>query len=311
MKRALVTGAAGFIGAHLTARLLERGVEVVGIDNLSWGHAEKVESLPGMRLIRGDVRKLPELGKELGAFTHVFHLAALISAYDSLNKPDDYFDTNVAGLMRLLELCQGSEKPRVVFASTSGIYGNSEKPLKSEDDLPRPTTVYAATKLMGEQLLAMYRSRFGFDDVSLRFFNVFGPGQSTTHPYANVTCRFAHAAANGLGVQLFGDGKQTRDFVYVDDVVDAMLLVATNPTRHSLYNVGTGQTASIAELLRMAQRLAGQNISVEQMPPWPNDIREIRADMSRLSSELGFRAKVSMEEGLARTIGWFKRTPQA
>jgi nucleoside-diphosphate-sugar epimerase len=311
LKRALITGAAGFIGAHLTARLVEQGVEVVAIDNLSWGHAEKIESLPNVKLIRGDVRSIGDWTSEIGEITHVFHLAALISAYDSLEKPDEYIDCNVMGLLRLLELLKTQQSPRLVFASTSGIYGNSAKATKSEGDLPQPTTVYATTKLAGEQLLAMYRSRLGFDDVSLRFFNVFGPGQSTTHPYANVTCRFAHAAARGLGVQLYGDGQQTRDFIYVDDVVDAMLLVAAQPTQRRVYNVGTGQAASIGGLLETVQRLAQKPVAVERLPPWPNDIRDIRADMSLLSAELGFRAKVSMQDGLARTVRAFQDEDEA
>jgi UDP-glucose 4-epimerase len=304
----LITGGAGFIGAHLTARLVERGLEVVVLDNLSWGHANKVESLPGVTVVEADVRQLPAVMPKLGSFSHVFHLAALISAYQSLEAPDEYFDTNVNGLLRVLELCGKSSQPRLVFASTSGVYGNSDHALKSEEDLPRPTTVYAATKLAGEHLLGMYRSRLGFDDVALRFFNVYGPGQSPKHPYANVTCRFSFAAARGLPVQLFGDGSVTRDFIYVDDVVEAVLAVAFKPTKQRVYNVGTGRTTSIAELLATVQRLAREPFPIEKHPPWPHDILDICANMSRLESELGFRARVSMEDGLARTIESFRQS---
>jgi UDP-glucose 4-epimerase len=278
---------------------------------MSWGDARKVESLPGVTVMPGDVRKLANASAKLGSFTHVFHLAALISAYQSLEAPDEYFDNNVNGLLRVLELCGKSEKPRLVFASTSGVYGNSDHALKSEEDLPRPTTVYAATKLTGEHLLGMYRPRFGFDDVALRLFNVYGPGQSPKHPYANVTCRFSFAAAHGLPVQLFGDGRQTRDFIYVDDVVDAMLSVAFNPTKQRVYNVGTGRVTSIAELLATVQRLSREPLVIEQHPAWPNDIRDIRADVSRLEMELGFRAGVSLETGLSRTIESFRQSIEA
>ncbi len=310
MARALVTGGAGFIGAHLTARLVERGFEVVVVDDLSWGHAHKLTGLKGVQLIEGDIRKLPQLGK-LGEFSHVFHLAALISAYQSLEEPDQYFDANVNGLLRVLELCKASQKPRLVFASTSGIYGNSELALKSETDLPRPTTVYAATKLAGEHLLEMYRARLGFDDVALRFFNVYGPGQSTKHPYANVTCRFSHAAARGGTVQLFGDGSVTRDFIYIDDVVEAVLAVAFKPTKHRIYNVGTGRAASIGELLATVQRLAVKPITVEKHAAWPNDIQTICANVSRLEQELGFKARVGFEQGLQQTIEYFASTDSA
>jgi UDP-glucose 4-epimerase len=268
--------------------LVERGFEVVALDDLSWGNAHKLDGLKGVRLIEGDIRKLPQLGP-LGAFSHVFHLAALISAYQSLEEPDQYFDTNVNGLLRVLELCKGSERPRLVFASTSGVYGNSEQALKSEGDVPRPTTVYAATKLAGEHLLAMYRERLGFDDVALRFFNVYGPGQSTKHPYANVTCRFSHAAAHGGTVQLYGDGSVTRDFIYM----------------------GTGRAASIGELLATVQRLAIKPITVERHAAWPNDIQSIRANMSRLEQELGFKARVGFEQGLKQTIEYFASSASA
>lgn len=305
--RALVTGGAGFIGAHLTARLVERGFEVVVLDDLSWGDASKLAGLPAVRLLRGDVQELPQLAAQLGSFSHVFHLAALISAYQSLEQPDQYFDTNVKGLLRVLELCAKSQAPRLVFASTSGVYGNSEHARKSEQDLPRPTTVYAATKLAGEQLLDMYRSRIGFDDVALRFFNVYGPGQSTKHPYANVTCRFSHAAAKGSAVQLYGDGSVTRDFIYIDDVVEAVLTVAFEKTRHRVYNVGTGRSVSIADLLDTVQRLAARPLAVERHAAWPNDIQDIVADVGRLEGEFRFRARVGLEQGLRRTIEYFSR----
>lgn len=309
MARALVTGGAGFIGAHLVARLVERGLDVVVLDDLSWGTQSKVDGLKGVTFVKGDIRQLAQLSPTLGSFTHVFHLAALISAYQSLEEPDAYFDTNVNGLLRVLELCGQSQQPRLVFASTSGVYGNSDNSLKSEADLPRPTTVYAATKLAGEHLLAMYRARLGFDDVALRFFNVYGPGQSTKHPYANVTCRFSHAAAHGGTVQLFGDGSVTRDFIYIDDVVEAVLAAAFQKTARRVYNVGTGRAASIAELLAIVQRLAPKPITIERHPAWPNDIQNICADMSLLESELGFRARVGFEQGLRQTIDYFARTP--
>ncbi len=309
MERFLVTGGAGFIGAHLVARLVERA-EVVVVDDMSWGDASKLTRLQGVKVIREDVRRLKDRGGELGRFSHVFQLAALISAYQSLENPDEYFETNVGGLLGVMETCGSVEQPpRLVFASTSGVYGNSELALKSEGDLPRPTTVYAVTKLAGEQLLSMYRDRLGFDDVALRFFNVYGPGQSPNHPYANVTCRFSHAAAQGRPIQLYGDGRQTRDFIYIDDVIEAILTVAFRPTRERVYNVGTGRSASIAQLLSTVQGLAGAPVSVERLAPWPNDIQDICADVSRLETELGFRARVDLETGLARTIASFRSPP--
>lgn len=308
MTRALVTGGAGFIGAHLTARLVQLGLDVVVVDNLSWGDATKLQGMKGVTLIERDVRELGQSSPQLGSFSHVFHLAALISAYESLERPDAYVDANVNGLLRLLEACRNSTSPRLVFASTSGVYGNTVHALKSETDVPEPASVYAATKLTGEHLLAMYRTRMGFDDVALRFFNVYGPGQGLNHPYANVTCRFSHAAALGGTVELFGDGSQTRDFIYVDDVVEAILAVAFKPTLHRVYNVGTGASASIGHLLEIVKRLARKPLTVERRPRWPNDIQDIRANTERIRSELGFSAKVGFEAGLEQTIASFVRS---
>lgn len=305
MKKALVTGGAGFIGAHLVRRLVEAEYEVVVVDNLSWGDARKLPTT-GTRLISDSVLNLAKYEPELTGVTHVFHLAALISAYDSLLTPDPYVETNVLGLQRVLEACAKLERPRLVFASTSGIYGNTPQPMKVETDPPQPATVYALTKLAGEHLLEMYRERFHYDDVSLRLFNVYGPGQNPKHPYANVTCKFSRAAALGEGVKLYGDGSQTRDFIYVDDVVEAFLLAGSRPCRHRLYNVGTGAQASIATLLELAQQVADTQLQVERLPDWPNDIRAIGADCTRLFGEHGFSPKVSLREGLARTVQFFR-----
>jgi len=305
VSRALITGGAGFIGGHLSQRLLELGMDVLIVDDLSWGRRERLKPSPKVRFIEGSVLDLPRLVPDLAGVTHVFHLAALISAYESLEKPDVYFNVNINGLLRVLELCRGIS-PRLVFASTSGVYGNTAAPTKRELDLPSPATVYASTKLAGEHLLSMYRSRVGFDDVSLRFFNVYGPGQSPKHPYANVTCRFSRAAALGGEVELFGDGGQTRDFIYIDDVIDAVCRVAFAPVKERLYNVGTGQDASIAKLLESVQQLGGSGMTVQRREPWPNDIRHIRADISAIQRDFDFAPRVSLDEGLARTVEFFR-----
>jgi UDP-glucose 4-epimerase len=307
VSRALVTGGAGFIGSHLVRRLVRQGFDVVVVDNLSWGRREHTAGLPGVTLIEGDVLDIERLLTDTHGITHVFHLAALISAFESLEKPDLYLRANVQGLLRVIELCRRLDGPRLVFTSTSGIYGNAQEFMKRESDLPSPATVYASTKLVGEQLLTMYRGRVGYEEVALRFFNVYGPGQSPKHPYANVTCRFSRAAALGEGVELFGDGKQSRDFVFVDDVVEAMMRVALGPVRQRLYNVGTGSEASIAGLLEAVQRLAGTRIDVAQREPWPNDIRRICADISQIRRDFEFEPRVALEDGLRQTIEFFRK----
>jgi nucleoside-diphosphate-sugar epimerase len=304
---ALVTGGAGFIGAHLVKRLARDGWRIAVLDDLSWGDPRTIEGLDGVELIRADVANINHYQDILGGVSHVFHLAALISAYQSLEQPDAYLETNVTGLLRVLETCSHLSRPRVVFASTSGVYGNSPHAVKRESDPPMPTTVYALTKLAGEHLLHMYRDRFGYDDVSLRLFNVYGPGQNPEHPYANVTCQFARAAAIQAPVQLIGDGAQTRDFIYIDDVIDAFVIAATRPCQHRVYNVGGGSPSSILRLLRQAEELSGCSLEVVRRPAWPNDIRAISADCSRLRDEHGFAPQVSLRDGLARTIDAFRQ----
>lgn len=276
---------------------------MVVVDDLSWGRADRLP--PGVRLIQGDIADPSVLAKVGAPVTHVFHFAALISAQQSLSEPDAYFRANVEGTLRLIERCGRLGPCRLVFASTSGVYAGTPGVIKRETDSPRPSTVYALTKLTGEHLLSMYRREYGFEDVSLRFFNVYGPGQSTRHPYANVACRFAHAAAKGLPVQLYGDGAQTRDFVYIDDVIDAIVAAAQKPIAARILNVGTGRQASIAELLALVQEIGDTKLTIEQLPPWKNDIDAIEADSATLRESLGVTPRVSLREGLLETIRFF------
>lgn len=303
MSIALVTGGAGFIGSHLTRRLVNEGFDVVVVDDLSWGRADSLP--PGVRLVRGDVGDAAVLDQVGGGVSHVFHFAALISAQQSLSEPDIYIRSNVNGTLRLIQQCARWRPCRFVFASTSGVYAGTPDVLKRETDSPRPTTIYALTKLSSEHLLSVYRKEYGFDDVSLRFFNVYGPGQSTRHPYANVACRFAYAAALNLPVQLYGDGAQTRDFIYIDDVVDAIVAAAKMDVVDRVLNVGTGTQSSIRQLLELAQELAGTRLNVEQLPHWKNDIDAIQADNTLLQRSLGVTPRVELREGLLETIRFF------
>lgn len=305
-KRYLVTGGAGFIGSHLCEALVARGDHVVVLDNFCSGKPENLAGLSGdLELIEGDVRSIADLGKDIGQVDAIVHLAALISGYDSLLTPDEYEDVNVRGLLRVIEFAAERNIGRILLASSSTVYGNQHGISLSERVPPQPLTVYALTKLAGEHLLRLYGEAHGFSHCSLRLFNVYGPRQATDHPYANVTCKFAHAAANGLPVKLFGDGEQSRDFVYVSDVVRAFLSVLET-SRHSLYNVGTGQEARINDLLATLHDITGSPLTAEQCPPWPNDIRSIRADMSRFAQEFGFRPEMSLGDGLRRTVDFFR-----
>jgi len=305
-KRILVTGGAGFIGSHLCDALLAEGHSVTVFDNLTSGKRSNLgPERPSLAIIEGDVRSLCDRGSEIGEIDVIVHLAALISGYESLKSADEYFDVNVGGLLQVIQFAADRHIPRIVFASSSTVYGNRDGSPLAEDILPEPLTVYALTKLAGEHLLRMYGALHGFSHCSLRLFNVYGPRQAPDHPYANVTCKFSHAVANNLPVDLYGDGEQSRDFVYVGDVVSAFLAVV-NGSERAIYNVGTGRAARINDLISELGAIAGTSLKVRQHEPWPNDIRSIRADTSRFEGEFGLRSEVALADGLARTVEFFR-----
>jgi UDP-glucose 4-epimerase len=307
-KSYLVTGGAGFIGSHLADALLAAGHRVTVLDNFCSGRCENLAHASGqLRLIDGDIRSVADHADAIGQVDGIVHLAALISGYDSLSDPDAYEDVNIRGLLRVIEYAAANGVKRIVFASSSTVYGNREGIALTETVPPEPLTVYALTKLTGEHLLRLYGNMHGFSHCSLRLFNVYGPRQATDHPYANVTCKFSHAAANGLPVKLFGDGEQSRDFVYVDDVVRAFMAVLEG-SAEQIYNVGTGRTAKINDLIGELGRIGGKPLAAEPCPPWPNDIRSIQADTSRFAAEFGFAPEVGIREGLERTVDFFRST---
>jgi UDP-glucose 4-epimerase len=309
MAKVLVTGGAGFIGSHLCERLVNQGDEVVILDDMSSGACENLAAIDdSVRLIEDSLLNIGSHADELTGVTRIYHLAALISGYDSLADPEPYIQANLTGVSRLIALASCLPGARIIFASSSTVYGNGTDEARTENTPAAPLSVYALTKYAGEHLLNMYGQMHGLNHVSLRLFNVYGPRQRPDHPYANVTCKFSHAAAVGGGVELFGDGRQSRDFVYVDDVVDALVAVSAGG-RHRIYNVGTGIEHSIERLLQEVENAAGRRLEVRQRPAWPNDIRRIRADISRMAEEFGFRPRVSLAEGLRRTTDYFAGRP--
>jgi UDP-glucose 4-epimerase len=307
MTKVLITGGAGFIGSHLCDRLVARGDTVVVIDDFSSSSPENLAHLEGkIEVVRDSVHNLARHEEKLEGVTLVYHLAALISGFDSLSKPTEYLDQNLGGLLKVIELAKVLKRPRLIFASSSTVYGRRETPTCREQDQAAPATIYALTKLAGEQLLSMYAPLNHYEHVSLRLFNVYGPRQNPHHPYANVTCKFARAAALDEAVKLYGNGEQTRDFVYVSDVVEAFLAAAA-PTPQRVYNVGTGTDRSINSLLTELHGISGKPLRTEQGGEWPNDIRAIRADISRIREDLGFKPAVPLRDGLERTYAFFRR----
>ncbi len=303
MAKVLVTGGAGFIGSHLIEKLVAGGDEVVVVDNLLSGRRDNLPA--NVRLIEADVCDVLDLRDQIGEVDQIFHLAALISGHDSLGEADAYWQTNLTGVLRLIDFTAGStRKPKLIFASSSTVYGNQPPGHITEAALPAPTTTYALTKLAAEHSLRMYGELYGIEHVALRLFNVYGPRQNPDHPYANVTCKFARAGAQGLPIKLFGDGLQSRDFVYISDVVDAFLAVR-GPCKHHLYNVGTGHVTTIRELIDTIESLTSTSFEIEQCPPWPNDIRTISADTTRIRDEFDLATPTSIDVGLGATVEYF------
>jgi len=306
MTRILVTGGAGFIGSHLVDRLLEQGHSVTVLDDLSYGSLDFLPDHQALEIIEGTLDDLPSLTDRLRGVETIYHLAALISSHDSLHEPERYLDVNVGGTLRVIELARDIGAKRILFTSSSTVYGNAPSLERAETDVPQPITVYALSKLTGEHLLAMYAGLYGFSATVLRLFNVYGPRQSPNHPYANVTCKFAYAGARGGAIDLYGDGEQSRDFVYVDDVVAALLAIREHAPR-PFYNVGTGTNVSINQLLHEAEAAAGVKLERRQLAPWPNDIRAMRADISRLVEDFGFAPEATLADGMAATVAYFRQ----
>jgi UDP-glucose 4-epimerase len=295
--RAIVTGGAGFIGSHVAEALLARGDEVHVVDDLSSGQRENVPD--GVALHELDIRReaLTELAAELQPEA-LFHLAAQADVGTSIERPELDADVNVVGTIGVLEAAR-SVGARVVFASTGGaIYGECERPAREEDER-RPLSPYGASKLAGEEYLATWNRLYGTSHVACRLANVYGPRQRPSLE-GGVVAIFVHRLREGGDVEIFGDGNQTRDFVYVGDVVEAML-AAASASEGGVFNVGSGTETSVLELYRMCAETAGVEQQPHHAPERPGDLRHSVLDPSRAARDLGWQAGTALADGLART----------
>lgn len=295
--RALVTGGAGFIGSHVADALLARGDEVTILDDLSDGKREHVPD--GAQLVEGDIRD-PAEAFAASRPEVVFHLAAQKDVRVSVARPDFDADVNVVGTVRILEAAREHDA-QIVFSSTGGaIYGECEEPAR--EDKPRePLAPYGASKLAGEEYLATYNRLYGARHVSLRYGNVYGPRQDP-HGEAGVVAIFFNRLRDGERPTVFGDGGQTRDYVYVGDVVRATL--AAQEVDGGVFNVGTGRETSVVELLDLCLRVAGKEAERDFAPPRPGELQRSVLDTALAVDELGWRAERSLEDGLRETWDW-------
>ena len=296
--RALVTGGAGFIGSHVADGLLARGDEVTILDDLSAGRRENVPA--GARLVEGDIRDPAAVFAEVKPEV-CFHLAAQKDVRISVARPDHDAELNVIGTIRVLEAAR-EHGTQIVFSSTGGaMYGECEEPA-TEDKKPEPLAPYGTSKLAGEEYLATYNRLYGARHVSLRLGNVYGPRQDP-HGEAGVVAIFFSRLLDGETPTIFGDGKQTRDYIYVGDVVRATL--ASQEVDGGVYNVGTGRETSVLELLELCVRVAGRDVEPEFAPPRAGELQRSVLDPGRAVDELGWRPERSLEEGLRETWEWF------
>ena len=296
----LVTGGAGFIGSHLVDALAARGARVRVLDDLSTGRRE---NLPDVELIEGDIRDPETCRAACEGAEYVFHQAALGSVPRSMSDPGTSIAVNVTGTANVFAAARKEGTRRVIYASSSSVYGDGETIVKREGEERRPLSPYAASKAMGEELAEVFGRCYGQELVGLRYFNVYGPRQSPDGPYAAVVPRFFRACSAGEAPVIHGDGEQSRDFTWVGDAVMANLLAAGAPAAACgrAYNVARGERTTVKELAARVRELVGGGLPPRHEPPRPGDVRHSQADTSAAEAALGFRAAVGLAEGLERT----------
>jgi nucleoside-diphosphate-sugar epimerase len=303
----LVTGGAGFIGSHLVDALLAQGRRVRVLDNLSSGHRALVA--PAAEFVDGDVRDLDTCRTACAGVDTVWHLAAIGSVPLSIDDPLTAHAVNATGTLQMLEASRGAGVRRFIFASSSAVYGANPALPRREDQLPLPLSPYAIDKLAAEGYTRQYYPLYGLETVAFRFFNVYGPRQDPHSQYAAVIPNFFSALLAGQAPEIFGDGEQSRDFIAVADVVDALVRAAdchADGVAGATFNLASGQTTSVNALLAAMQRVLDTDIAPVYLPARAGDVRYSDADISLVVDRLGFTPRVTLEEGLRATAAWYR-----
>lgn len=302
--KVLVTGGAGFIGSHLVEALVGQGYQVRILDNLSSGRLENVQGLP-VEFVEGDIRDWQTVRQAVQGCQLALHQAALVSVPRSITEPQLNHDVNVTGTFHVFEAARQEGIKRVVYASSAAVYGDTPSLPAQESDRPNPISPYAAAKLVNEGYAAVYNRSYGTEFIGLRYFNVFGPRQDPSSPYSGVLSLFCWAAGTGGEVTIYGDGQQTRDFVYVTDVVAANLTavqLAWSDEMPVLFNVGRGEQTSLLQIAAtLRQRYP---LPVTHQPSRDGDIRHSVADIRLIQRFLHFTPTVSLATGLQHTLTW-------
>lgn len=305
----LVTGGAGFIGSNIAEELLRRKYKVRVLDNFCTGSMDNLKPfLNKIDLIKGDIRNEKHLRKALKGVDYVLHQAALRSVPRSVDDPLSTNDVNITGTLKLLMIARESKVKRVVYASSSSVYGDVKQLPQREIQKPGPISPYATSKLAAENYCVVFAKTFGLETVSLRYFNVFGPRQNPASKYAAVIPLFIQSALKGKKLEVHGDGRQSRDFSYIDNVVQANILAALTPNKKvsgEVFNVACNRSNSILDIVKGLENILGRKLDYYNTPPRAGDVRQTWADISKARKLLGYQPKVNFEDGLKKTFKWF------
>ncbi|MFW6139739.1 MAG: SDR family oxidoreductase [Acidobacteriota bacterium] len=305
----LVTGGAGFIGSSLARGLLKEGKEVRIIDNLSIGSLSNLDGLlDQVEFIDGDIRNLSTIQEASENIKYVFHQAAVPSVPRSIENPVDSNQSNIDGTLNVLVAARDQGVKRVIYAGSSSVYGDTPELPKKEDMKPHPLSPYAVTKLTGEYYCKVFSDVYGLETVTTRYFNVFGPRQNPESQYAAVIPKFIDAFLKGNPPTVFGDGEQTRDFTFVDNVVYANILCSkAQKTAGEVINIATSSRISLNELINILKKITKRNIDPVYTEPREGDVRHSLADISRAESLIGYKPIVDLKQGLKKTLKWIQK----
>ena len=310
MAKFLITGGAGFIGSNLVRHVLDKGHDVVVLDNFATGKRENLAEIEGrIEMIEGDIRVLDTSRQAMAGCDAVFHQAALGSVPRSIKDPQTSHEVNVNGTINILEAARAEGIRRVVFAASSSAYGNQKHSPKHEGMVPMPISPYAAGKIACEAYMQGYAAAFGLETVCLRYFNVFGPRQDPAGAYAAVIPAFVSRLLRGRRPIIFGDGEQSRDFCHIENVCEANWLAAHAPAEScdgKPMNIACERRTSLNQILDQLRELMGVRVEPEYQDERPGDVKHSLADVSLAREKIGYEPKVYFEDGLARAIGWYR-----
>ncbi len=301
-KISFITGGAGFIGSRLAERLAEKGHKVIVYDNFSSGDVKNLSKIKNkIKIVKGDITDFKKLKQAMKGVNCVYHHAALVSVAQSMEEPAKTHKINIEGTNNVLEAARLNGVKRVLLASSGVVYGNGKELPYKETALTDCRSPYAASKLIGEELLKCYFKAYGLETVCVRYFNVFGPKQNPNSPYAAVIAKFMDLAKRGNTFFIDWDGKQSRDFVFIDDVADATILVMEKGKAGEVYNVASGKTYTLLKLAKEIEAIAGKKMKRVFKPKRAGDVKNSAADITKIT-QLGYKAKVSLKEGLKEIL---------